>query len=222
MDIKAAKKEIIDRIEKLSGAQTPYNVFYDWVETSALAIASATCMNSKVKEGFEKRYMETIKKDARYEKEFPILFGILTMMYEDEVFDVLGDVFMSSKFGNSITGQFFTPYHLSRLCAEMAAEQTIADCKDGLFMNEPSCGSGGMIIATADVLKKRGINYQKMMRVVAQDLDWRCVYMTFISLSLLGIDAIVVQGDTLREPFVPGKGDERHILRTPRNAGMLI
>ena len=222
MDIKAAKKEIIDRIEKLSGAQTPYNVFYDWVESSALAIASATCMNPTVKAEMEKRYLDTIKKDKRYRQEFPILFGMLTLMYEEEVTDVLGDVFMSSKFGNSITGQFFTPYHVSRLCAEMAAEKTLEDHKDGLFMNEPSCGSGGLIIATADVLKSRGINYQKKMKVVAQDLDWRCVYMTFISLSLLGIDAIVIQGDTLREPFVPGMTESRHILRTPRNAGMLI
>ena len=78
-----------------------------------------------------------------------------------------------------------------------------------------------MIIATARVLKERGINYQSRLRVVAQDLDWLAVYMTYIQLSLYGIDAIVCQGDTLMQPYKSGY-PRRRVLRTPRNAGLLI
>ena len=59
------------------------------------------------------------------------------------------------------------------------------------------------------------------MEVVAQDLDWNGVFMSYVQFSLLGIDAIVVQGDTLIEPYVNGYPESR-VLRTPRNRGVLI
>ena len=88
-------------------------------------------------------------------------------------------------------------------------------------MNEPSRGSGGMIIAAAKVLKDRGINYQNVLKAVAQDLDWKAVYMCYVQLSLLGIDAVVVQGNTLSDPDWRTRPKEC-IFRTPKNMGMLI
>lgn len=88
-------------------------------------------------------------------------------------------------------------------------------------IDEPSCGSGGMVVATAQVLQKRGINYQKTLDVVCQDLDWSAVYMCYVQLSLLGIKAIVVQGDTLAEPYKKGYPKER-VFYTPAKRGLLI
>jgi hypothetical protein len=79
-----------------------------------------------------------------------------------------------------------------------------------------------MIIGAADILQERGVNYQPLMQVVAQDLDWLAVYMCYIQLSVLGIDAIVVQGDSLLYPYQKGVTPETHILRTPKNKGALI
>jgi hypothetical protein len=45
--------------------------------------------------------------------------------------------------------------------------------------------------------------------------------MSYIQLSLLGIDAIIVQGDTLKEPYKSGYPRGR-VMRTPKNVGMLI
>ena len=50
------------------------------------------------------------------------------------------------------------------------------------------------------------------MRVVAQDLDWRGVYMTYVQCSILGIKAKICQGDTLSEPIVK---EEHRIFYTP-------
>ena len=93
---------------------------------------------------------------------------------------------------------------------------------DKITVNEPSCGGGAMIIAAAKVLQEHEINYQKAMDVVAQDLDWKGVYMCYVQLSLLGISAICVQGDTLCDPYVEGKTKRSHIMRTPMKAGMLL
>ena len=91
-----------------------------------------------------------------------------------------------------------------------------------ITINEPTCGGGGMIIAAADVLKRRGINYQRCMKVFAQDLDWKCVYMCYVQLSLLGVDAVVVQGDTLCDPYTGNNYPRSRIFRTPNNMGLLL
>ena len=64
-----------------------------------------------------------------------------------------------------------------------------------LSLCEPTCGSGGMVIAAAQVLQEKGINYQRVLDVVCQDLDWTAVYMCYVQLSLLGVKAIVAQGE---------------------------
>lgn len=153
---------------------------------------------------------------------FVKLSGMLTMALEEEIQDVLGEVYMAAGLGNKNTGQFFTPFHLSEAVASLAVPKDISP-QNPITMNEPSCGGGGMIIAVVKVLKDRGINPQTCMDVIAQDLDWKGVYMTYVQLSLLGIKATVVQGNTLAEPFAGIEnclGDR--IFRTPAEKGLLI
>lgn len=145
---------------------------------------------------------------------------------EDGPADVLGEIYMEAGLGSKIAGQFFTPFHLSELTAKAGLDDKIEKLKSGelrrLTVLEPSCGGGAMVIAAAKILQEEGINYQKVMDVVAQDLDWKGVYMCYVQLSLLGISAICVQGNTLTEPYDPHRTPRSHILTTPRKAGMLI
>lgn len=218
------KQEIIKIIRSMSGRFSGYQIFSDWVECSALAISN-TCRlhHDKIWQDREDRYIAIMQKYSDDEKtKFAEMLAFLTESYEEDLTDVLGEVYMEAQLGSKETGQFFTPYHLSELCSSLAVSDSIMSFSDGITeLNEPSCGAGGMIIATAVAMKKAGINYQTHLRVVAQDLDWRCVYMCYVQLSLLGIDAIVVQGDTLQEPYHIGY-DKGRILITPRRAGCLI
>ena len=69
-------------------------------------------------------------------------------------------------------------------------------------------------------MKERGINPQTCLKVVAQDLDWKGVYMTYLQLSVLGIKAIVVQGDTLQDPFTDlAHYPTERVLLTPAQKG---
>ena len=79
------------------------------------------------------------------------------------------------------------------------------------------------MIAALEVAKEYGINYQKQVRIIAQDLDWNGVYMTYLQLSLLGADAVVVQGDTLSK-YKPCTYLEYHLRRfkTPVRMGALM
>mgnify|MGYP003293044640 CR=1 FL=1 len=216
------KKDIISKIEKLGGAYSPYMIFRDWVTCLALATANTSTLNhDKIWEEREREYKDIMQKYPKdIQNTFPELTGMLIDLYGSGFDDFLGDIFMKSGCGSSVTGQFFTPFHLSVLMAEMAVPEEVSE-KCIYELNEPTCGGGASIIAAAQVMKERGINYQKCMKVVAQDLDWTAVYMTYIACSFYGIDAIVVQGVSLADPYHKGYPEER-IFRTPRNRGCLI
>ena len=220
-----AKQEIIKRIQNLSGRYSPYNIFSDWIECSALAIQNACAMpHTDLWEAREKEYLDVMNRYNEKER-FAIrgLFFLLVDALEEEMTDVLGEVYMAADLGSKSTGQFFTPFHLSELCAKMALPHWEKEYSEHgtISLNEPSCGGGGMIIAAAKVMRDAGINPQRALNVVAQDLDWKGVYMTYLQLSLLGIKAKVVQGDTLADPYRAGYPPER-ILRTPRDMGVLL
>lgn len=215
------EKYIIDSINTLSGRYTPYQVFSDWIAMTALAIQnSCTIMHGKLYEDRENQYKSIVSKYSESEvRRFCDMTGALTEVFEERFGDILGEIYMKSGCGSKQTGQFFTPYHISYLMAQIAFAKEGE--KERYKLNEPSTGGGGSIIAFAQVLKENGINYQKKMHVLAQDLDWNGVYMTYIQLSLLGIKAIVVQGDTIHKPYAKGY-EERRVFRTPAEMGAIL
>lgn len=184
---------------------------------------SVTLIHDSVWKEREEAYMTTIGKYTSEERNiFCEMTAWLTETLDDGPDDVLGDIYMKSGMGSKAAGQFFTPFHLSELCARLSINTDILKENGVIELNEPSCGGGGMIIAVAKTLHDAGINYQKRLRVVAQDLDWKGVYMCYVQLSLLGISAICVQGDTLREPFDPARTERAHMLFTPAKMGVLL
>lgn len=211
------KKIIADMIVEISGHRSPYQVFYDWCTCMAMAFQNSCDMfkDSEIYKHHEELYQNTIKQYSKEEQEkLYEMTGRLFLAFENEISDYLGEIYMEAGCGNKYVGQFFTPFHLSELTAKLGVDGADKD----YHMNEPSCGGGAMILATAKVLSDYGINFQKRLKVVAQDLDWLGVYMTYIQCSILGIDAIVVQGDTLKEPYVKGYSPKR-ILKTPKHMG---
>lgn len=215
------KKEIINHIRSIAGRYSEYEVFVDWIRCGALAISNAvTPFHGKTWKEREKTYTDTINRYTKKEQKiFPEMFALLAIALEKEMGDVLGDIYMISGMGSKAAGQFFTPYHLSKLCANLVA---LEPDETGCYrINEPSCGGGGMIIAMAAALRDRGIDFQRKMDVVAQDIDVKSVYMCYLQLSLLGIKATCIQGDTLAEPYAKGYPSER-VLYTPMRMGVLI
>ena len=70
--------------------------------------------------------------------------------------------------------------------------------KDGpITINEPTCGSGTMVIGAIWAMQHHGFDYRHNTFFVAQDIDIRCVWMAYIQLSLYGIPAMIIHGNTL-------------------------
>lgn len=203
-------KEICSALQKVTSRHAMYQVFEDWLAMSACAIS-----NSVDKLHYEKReeqYLEIVK---RYNKEevdaivkcFATLINTLQHNYTTVGFkDVLGDTFHALGMHNKYTGQFFTPNHI---CEFMGA----INVKDGgtagdivekainergyISLCEPCTGSGGMIIGFAQAMHKNHYNPQQQLVVTAIDIDIKCVHMTYLQLSLYGIPAVVIHGNSL-------------------------
>ena len=105
--------------------------------------------------------------------------------------------------GNAGKGQFFTPYHISKLMAEITFIDGKEDIEnqDVITLSESCSGSGGIIIAYAETMKEHNVNYQQKLFVEAIDIDELCFMMTYIQLALYGIGAKVILGDTLAYKF---------------------
>ena len=217
-------EEIVKTISSISGKYSSYEIFSDWVKCMALSLSnSSSLLHSRTWTSREEEYKATMDKyTADEQKKILDMTGMLTLALEDDMRDVLGDVYMAGGMGSKSTGQFFTPFHVSYMTARLSLENQFGHISqnDRIELNEPSCGGGGMIIAVAKVLQEHGENYQKKMRVTTQDLDWKAVYMCYVQLSFLGINAVVVQGDTLTESFASIPGERK--LYTPARMGMLI
>ena len=217
------EKEIVSKINELSGSRSPYEVFCDWTKCLAIAISnSSDILRGELWRQREEEYLKTIRPYGKDSMKIAKISTLLEYALEEEMTDVLGKIYMDAGCGNKNTGQFFTPFHLSAGIAGCVLPKDVSPQKP-IKIYEPSCGGGGMIIAAAKALKERGVNFRRSMKIVAQDLDWKAVYMTYIQLSLLGIDATVVQGDTLQEPMRDSrKYPPERVFYTPKKKGMLL
>jgi hypothetical protein len=195
-----SKKDIIKTMTTLSRRHDSWRVFSDFVEMAAVSIANACDQFHPDRDKREARYMEIVKAYTAEELgDFAMMFGMLTNELEAGPSDVLGEIFMDMDLGSKWHGQFFTPYSLCKATAAMMVFDLEERLKAKPFItaNEPASGGGAMLIALAEEMTAKNINYQKCLHVTAQDLDLKAVHMSYVQLSLLGIPGIVIHGNTL-------------------------
>nr|WP_236710865.1 N-6 DNA methylase [Novosphingobium barchaimii] len=166
-----------------------------------MAIAIANSVDLKQRERREARYLDIVGRyGADVVESFPRVMAELALALEAGMGDVLGALFHDLELHNKAKGQFFTPYSLSRAMADMLIGDTLRETietRGHLTAMEPACGSGSMVIALADALRARGINYQRHLHVTAIDIDPRAVHMAYAQLSLLHVPARLIVGNAL-------------------------
>lgn len=184
---------IVSVINSISGKYHPSQVFADWIEMYGESIMNNFVGSSDI----EKKYLSVCSKYSHDDLEnLCMISSDLAQLFEQGIDDYLGKIYMSiGSASNCRTGQFFTPFHI----CEMMANTRLSDYRgDPIYMKEPSCGSGANILAAAKCIQNHGYNYQDLLEVNAQDLDEKCVWMTYVQLSLIGVNAVCLQGDSLR------------------------
>jgi hypothetical protein len=205
---KSSTNEIAKILDRIQGFDT-YTVIRDFFEISAISIRNNVDYG-KERDSYEQRYLAIIKK---YRKEdlavfveaLGVFMGLIQKAMDGDIpfRDFAGEIYMDSGTSSGKAGQFFTPYHVSHLMAEVNFDkdklkaEIAADPDHVITIAEPTCGAGGLIVAAIDVLKDAGINYAWNAFVDCGDIDARCVHMTYLTLSLLGVPAVVRRGDAL-------------------------
>ena len=198
-------KDIVKLLDKSTYSVGRAQFLSDIFELGAIAISNRFVFNQKR----EERYLSMMK---RYDKPmqhliveiFNEIYLLLTsqVVYDTPFSDYLGQIYMQSETSSKAAGQFFTPYDVSRMCAACALNGDVIESakeKDEILtLHEPTCGAGGMIIAAADILYTQyDFNYSANLVVECGDIDARCVHMTYLQLSLLGIPAVIYHRDAI-------------------------
>ena len=193
------RSDLIDEIRKLAQTNGLNTVFTTFLEITATSIAAQ--MDPMNAEEREKRYQEMESKMTPDElTSYARMFALLTLAtreYAEDPCDILGDIYHELKLNNEWNGQFFTPDHICRLMAQIVNIDVPTDQDGPVTINEPTCGSGTMVIGAVWAMQRKGIDYRRKSFFVAQDIDIRCVWMAYIQLSLYGIPAVVIHGNTL-------------------------
>lgn len=214
------RKDFINAYKSICVCHNRWTVWQDFIDMSACAIANALDDRMKVKDKREELYLSIVKKYHPKELDMFAKMLALTAMAFDEnpEQDFLGEIFMDLNFGGD-HGQFFTPWNVAEMMAELVyGGRVVSDPDkdvDYISVNDCACGSGVMLLAFANCCRKHGLNYQKEVIFVAQDIDPTVAKMCYIQVSLLGCPGYVYVGNTFTEPIT---GDTLHpIVHDPEN-----
>ncbi|MCG3165598.1 MAG: hypothetical protein POELPBGB_01366 [Bacteroidia bacterium] len=171
-----------------------YGSSYEQVFDDFLTICIA-CVTRNPETGlsyYEDEYMSVIEpyKALGTLKYFPELFAELILYMEEnkdnsQENDLLG-AFFEQELSHGRNGQFFTPFHVCQMMAEMVRGEETKSAN----VLDPSCGSGRMLMAFAKESKCMHSYY-------GIDIDPRCVKMAAINLFLNGLRGEVICADAL-------------------------
>lgn len=198
-------KPLVGLIEQAARRHSTWQVFSDFLEMSAISISNP--VDPVHWEEREKHYMDIIKRYSRKELDlFPQMLAELVEALEQCaqegcLNDILGKVFHELELHNKYKGQFFTPMSVCDMTGMVsAADADISQALEerGYFtVCEPCIGSGALALGLANALTEKGVNHCQQMVITGVDVDLKCVHMAYLQLSLYGIPAVIIHGNSL-------------------------
>lgn len=153
------RNELISEIKTLAQSNGLNTVFTTFLEITATSIAAQ--MDPQNAEEREKRYQEIASKMtpemlSSYARMFALL-TLVTRAHAEDPCDILGDIYHELRLNNEWNGQFFTPDHICRLMAQLANVDVPEDKEGPITINEPTCGSGTMVIGAVWAMQRKNI-----------------------------------------------------------------
>lgn len=195
-------KLLVETANVTRGRIRPSQVYRDFIAFCALRISiPIDPIHRKEREKILVRLLESYPKSEQ--AVFAQTLSQLLKVIERNVSmgsydDVLSRAFYEVNAHNKALKQEFTPDDIASLMARIAGGSIDTLPKEGYFtLTDPSCGSGNLLLAMAEVLASKGFNPTEELVVQAVDLDICCAHMAYIHLSLYGIPAVVIRGDTI-------------------------
>ncbi len=194
--------DFIKRFEKLRYRHNAMTIYSDFLALSAINISNAVNPDKERAEN----YAQII---SRYNSEecalFAEMFGCIVLELDNlskgtpHYTDVLGELFHNLNLQDEWKGQFFTPQVVSDFMGLLTiGEHEPQIEKHGyIWMNEPCIGGGANVIGAVNAMFQHGLNPCQQLLVTGYDIDPRCVHMSYIQLSLMGVPAMLQQRNSL-------------------------
>jgi hypothetical protein len=194
------RKQFIKAFDRLAHHRERHDVLADFLEMAVCAVRKTTLPPGPDADAIEARHMAVVNRNTKEDvRAMPELLGIAALAVQEGGCDFLGQVVVELELPNQHMGQFFTPYDVSRMMAEMTfdtVDEIIAE-QGFVTVQEPACGAGGMIIAAADVIERKGFDIGRQLYVDGTDISPMCFRMSYLQASLRGIPATIRRGNTL-------------------------
>lgn len=210
--------KFLKSFQKLTYRRRAWDVWRDYILLHACSISNV--LDKDNYDQREKRYLKIIRQYSKEEQAiFPELAAYTTMaLDQNQEQDFLGKMFMRLDLGIRSAGQFFTPYHVCELMAEVVATNALEKIEQYgyISINDPCCGSGATLIAGVHVVRKQldhcdpPRNYQNHILVVAQDIDEIVGLMCYIQISLLGLAGFIKIGNSITDQMSTDDSSEKY------------
>lgn len=174
--------------------------FRDFLELACCAVRKRTVPAGPAADVLEARYVAIVARHAPEDiRAMPELLALIQFAVAGGGCDFLGDVAGEIGALDGRSGQFFTPYHVSRLMAEMALQDvdSLVAAHGFVTLCEPACGAGGMVLAAADVVEAAGHLPALSLFVEATDISTLAFHMAYLQLACRGVPALVRRADSL-------------------------
>jgi hypothetical protein len=179
------------------GSRSMWETFSDFLTLAYLSLSQAAhkAGTGRMDPAKEEEYLR-IYRSHKHPEKFPEAFAHVVNALEVSRYDFIGTVAGELELLNQWNGQFFTPQHVCDLMARMTLGETAPDPDRRMTICEPACGAGAMVIATATALHERQFMPWHYW-ITAIDVDIKMFMAAYIQLTLCGIPANVIWGNTL-------------------------
>lgn len=218
-----SEKEFLKLFDHLTYSQSAWQAWEDLMTVMACSISNAVDRTPDRFKRREEQYERAIERLGGVEIPAQML-GIITIaLDENPDQDFLGKLYMCLNLGSHWHGQFFTPYCVCRMMAEMnfgEGTQAEIERKGYISVCDPCVGAGAMLMAAANAMKKAKVNYQTNTVFVGQDIDRVVAMMAYIQISLIGCPGYIIVGNSITNPpmghvLFPQDTDGQEVWVTP-------
>ena len=216
------EKEFEKIMDRLTYNRMKWEAWSDLITMMAASISNALDPNSVRRQSREKEYQDCLRRCGGVELPAKALGLVIDALEANPDQDFLGSLYMRFELGSHWHGQFFTPYSLCHLMADLQMNELPEKIEREGWASvcDPCIGGGAMMIAAASKARVMGINYQHSILFVGQDIDRIAGMMAYIQMSLLGMPGYIVIADTLSNPLtgdvlIPDEREGQEFWFTP-------
>ncbi|WP_282611182.1 N-6 DNA methylase [Pelagibius sp. Alg239-R121] len=192
-------KAFIKILREIDPGKDGYTKFRDFLTMASCALDKKTAEPTWA-EALEEQYMQVVR-SYRKKDDVRRMPELLAMVFDKagQRSDFLGNVAGELGLQEGAIGQFFTPYEVCRLIAEINCgdlEQKL-ERKGFITLQEPACGAGAMVLAIAGVIEGKCHDQASCLRIEAIDIAEIPYRMCFLQLACRGLSGRVWRGNTL-------------------------